>query len=86
MKSIRVNNGVTSAGFAQGVRIAVYEGTGAGAKAYNLSNGDLLPEQQIKAGDGPVSVRFSAAYVSDNPATITAGIANASLPFTLTYE
>lgn len=84
-KSIRVNNGTTSAGFAQGVKIAVYEGTGAGALAYDLGSGDLLASTVLTEA-GAINVRFAAAYVADDPTKITAGIANASLPFTLTYE
>ncbi|WP_193099571.1 fimbrial protein [Burkholderia sp. Z1] len=84
-KSIRVNNGATSAGFAQGVSVAVYEGTGDGAKAFDLSNGDLLATTDLKEA-GKVNVRFSAAYVAQDPSKVTAGVANASLPFTLSYE
>ncbi|WP_239006097.1 fimbrial protein [Burkholderia territorii] len=83
--SIRVNNGANAAGFAQNVGIAVYEGTGAGAKAFDLSNGDLLAQTELKEG-GAVNVRFAAAYVADDPSKVTAGVANASLPFTLSYE
>ncbi|WP_175912627.1 MULTISPECIES: fimbrial protein [unclassified Burkholderia] len=84
-KSIRVNNGATSAGFAQNVGIAVYEGTGAGAKAFDLSNGDLLAQTELTEA-GAINVRFSAAYVAADPSKITAGVANASVPFTLSYE
>ena len=85
-KTLRVNNGNTAAGFAQGVGIAVYEGTGAGAIAFDLSNGNLLPETTVPSTGGAVNVRFAAAYVAADPTKIKPGIANASLPFTLTYE
>ncbi|MGU7815035.1 fimbrial protein [Burkholderia sp. AW49-1] len=84
-KSIRVNNGTSAAGFAQNVGIAVYEGTGAGAQAFDLSNGDLLAQTELSE-PGAINVRFAAAYVSDDPSKVTAGVANASLPFTLSYE
>ncbi|CAJ0876867.1 hypothetical protein R76727_02962 [Ralstonia mannitolilytica] len=63
-KTLRVNSGNTAAGFAQGVGIAVYEGTGAGANAFDLSNGDLLAQTTVPATGGAVNVRFSAAYVA----------------------
>lgn len=85
-KTLRVNNGNTSAGFAQGVGIAVYEGTGASASAFDLSNGALLAETAVPSTGGAVNVRFAAAYVAADPTKIKPGIANASLPFTLTYE
>lgn len=85
-KTLRVNNGNTAAGFAQGVSIAVYEGTGAGANAFDLSNGDLLAQTTVPSTGGAVNVRFAAAYVAADPTKIKPGIANASLPFTLTYE
>ena len=85
-KTLRVNNGNTAAGFAQGVSIAVYEGTGAGANAFDLSNGDLLAQTTVPSTGGAVNVRFAAAYVAADPTKIKPGVANASLPFTLTYE
>ncbi|AOI64196.1 fimbrial protein [Burkholderia territorii] len=84
-KSIRVNNGTTASGYAQNVGIAVYEGTGAGANAFDLSNGDLLAQTELTQA-GAINVRFAAAYVAQDPSKVTAGIANASLPFTLSYE
>ncbi|CAJ0883695.1 hypothetical protein R20233_02900 [Ralstonia sp. LMG 32965] len=85
-KTLRVNSGNTAAGFAQGVGIAVYEGTGAGANAYDLSSGNLLAQTTLPATGGAVNVRFAAAYVAADATKIKPGIANASLPFTLTYE
>jgi major type 1 subunit fimbrin (pilin) len=85
-KTLRVNNGNTGAGFAQGVGIAVYEGTGAGANAFDLSNGDLLAQTELPASGGAINVRFAAAYVAADAAKIQPGVANASLPFTLSYE
>ncbi len=85
-KTLRVNNGNTSAGFAQGVGIAVYEGTGATANAFDLSNGDLLAQTEVPAEGGSVNVRFAAAYVAADATKVKPGIANASLPFTLSYE
>ena len=52
----------------------------------DLSNGDLLAQTTVPATGGAVNVRFSAAYVAADAAKIKPGIANASLPFTLTYE
>ncbi|MCL6466730.1 MAG: fimbrial protein, partial [Ralstonia sp.] len=85
-KTLRVNNGNTADGFAQGVDIAVYEGTGASANAFDLSNGDLLAQTEVPAAGGSLNVRFAAAYVAADPAKVKPGIANASLPFTLSYE
>ncbi|CAJ0771374.1 fimbrial protein [Ralstonia chuxiongensis] len=85
-KTLRVNNGNTSAGFAQGVGIAVYEGTGSSANAFDLSNGDLLAQTEVPEGGGSLNVRFAAAYVADDATKVKPGIANASLPFTLSYE
>ncbi|KVL25526.1 fimbrial protein [Burkholderia territorii] len=83
-KTIRVNSGALGAGLAQGVSIAVYEGTGAGAKAFDLSNGNLL--QQDMAAGSTIGVEFAAAYVANDPAKIVPGKANASLPFKLIYQ
>jgi major type 1 subunit fimbrin (pilin) len=85
-KTLRVNSGNTSAGFAQGVGIAVYEGTGATANAFDLSSGDLLAQTEVPAEGGSINVRFAAAYVAPDATKIKPGIANASLPFTLSYE
>lgn len=85
-KTLRVNNGNTADGFAQGVGIAVYEGTGASANAFDLSNGDLLAQTEVPAAGGSLNVRFAAAYVAADPAKVKPGIANASLPLTLSYE
>ncbi|SFP40131.1 fimbrial protein [Ralstonia sp. NFACC01] len=85
-KTLRVNNGNTAAGFAQGVSIAVYEGTGASASAFDLSSGDLLAQTDVPASGGTLNVRFAAAYVAADPTKIKPGIANASLPFTLSYQ
>lgn len=85
-KTLRVNNGNTSDGFAQGVSIAVYEGTGASAKAFDLSKGDLLAKTEVPAAGGAINVRFAAAYVAPDATKVKPGIANASLPFTLSYE
>ncbi|CAJ0715659.1 hypothetical protein LMG6871_01527 [Ralstonia edaphis] len=85
-KTLRVNSGNTSAGFAQGVGIAVYEGTGATANAFDLSGGDLLAQTEVPAEGGSINVRFAAAYVAPDATKIKPGIANASLPFTLSYE
>ena len=85
-KTLRVNNGNTAAGFAQGVGIAVYEGTGASATAFDLSSGNLLAETAVPEGGGAINLRFAAAYVTPDAALIKPGIANASLPFTLSYE
>jgi hypothetical protein len=64
----------------------VYEGTGASANAFDLSNGDLLAQTEVPAAGGSLNVRFAAAYVAADPAKVKPGIANASLPFTLSYE
>ncbi|MHA2901522.1 fimbrial protein [Ralstonia mannitolilytica] len=72
-KTLRVNNGNTAAGFAQGVGIAVYEGTGAGANAYDLSSGDLLAQTTVPSTGGAVNVRFAAAYVAADPTKIKPG-------------
>lgn len=85
-KTLRVNNGTVADGFAQGVGIAVYEGTGASANAYDLSNGDLLAQTEVPEGGAAINVRFAAAYVADDATTVKPGVANASLPFTLSYE
>lgn len=84
---LRVNNGNTSAGYAQGVGIAVYPGTGGGT-AYNLASGELVHEAAVDATSGAtIPVTFTAVYVQEPAgATPTGGQANASLPFTLTYE
>ncbi|KVC95583.1 fimbrial protein [Burkholderia ubonensis] len=84
-KSIRVNNGTPSAGFAQGVGIAIYDGTGAGTQAFDLANGDLLKSHKFNEA-GSLNLRFAAAYVAEDPTKIKAGVANASVPFTMTYE
>lgn len=85
-KTLRVNNGNTSAGFAQGVGIAVYEGSGSNMNAFDLGSGDLLAQTDVPATGGAINVRFAAAYVAADPTKIKPGIANASLPFTLSYE
>lgn len=84
-KILRVNNGTSSAGFAQGVGIALYDKSGSGATAYDLTSGSLLKEAASGAAGEVRRVSFAAAYVT-NGATQKPGIANASLPFTLTYE
>ncbi|MBN3769079.1 type 1 fimbrial protein [Burkholderia sp. Se-20378] len=85
-KSIRVNSGSPAPGYAQNVSIAVYKDTSAGEPAFDLSNGDLLAETKLPDEGGSVNVSFAAAYVAQDPSKVTAGIANASLPFTLSYE
>lgn len=77
---LKVNSGST----AKGVGIAVYP-TGS-TTALDLSTGKLLDAHAI-AADGSYKVSFDAAYVkTSSGATITAGSANASLPFVLAYE
>ena len=66
--------------------IAVYEGTGASANAFDLGSGDLLAQTDVPATGGTLNVRFAAAYVAPDATKIKPGIANASLPFTLSYE
>ncbi|MCD5360943.1 fimbrial protein [Chromobacterium aquaticum] len=80
---LRVNNGSTSANFAKGVGIALYDKAGS-TTALNLTSANLLKEDASGAAGEVRRVSFAAAYVADG--TPTAGIANASLPFTLTYE
>ncbi|NHR05792.1 type 1 fimbrial protein [Chromobacterium haemolyticum] len=82
---LRVNNGTQSPGFARGVGIALYDSAvSTNPKAYDLTNGALLKEEAAGTANEVRKVSFAAAYVANG--TPTAGIANASLPFTLTYE
>lgn len=83
-KILRVNNGSTSAGFAKGVGIALYDKSGSGSTAFDLTNGALLKETTAGQVNEVRRVSFAAAYVKNG--TPSAGIANASLPFTLTYQ
>lgn len=91
-KVLRVNGGTNSAGFAQGVGIAVFNTAESGSTAYNLTNGELYKETAGKdtpAGSAGQSRRisFAAAYVKTGAdADIKPGIANASLPFIVSYE
>lgn len=83
---LRVNNGTASPGFAKGVGIAVFDSAAvANPRAYNLTDGALLKEEGEGAADEVRRVSFAAAYVTTGGA-LEPGIANASLPFTLTYE
>ncbi|WP_445989602.1 fimbrial protein [Chromobacterium haemolyticum] len=83
---LRVNNGTSSAGFARGVGIAVFDSAAvASPKAFDLTNGALLKEEAAGAIDEVRHVSFAAAYVTTGDTQVP-GIANASLPFTLTYE
>lgn len=83
---LRVNNGTQSAGFARGVGIAVFDSAvAANPKAYDLTNGILLKEDAAGVAGEVRHVSFAAAYVTTGAMQVP-GIANASLPFTLTYE
>lgn len=83
---LRVNNGTSSPGFARGVGIAVFDSAAvANPSAYNLTSGVLLQEDQPGQPDDIRRVSFAAAYVGSGGA-MSPGIANASLPFTLTYD
>ena len=57
----------------------------ANPRAYDLTNGILLKEDAAGVAGEVRRVSFAAAYVTTG-ATQVPGIANASLPFTLTYE
>ncbi len=78
---LRVNNGVTSAGYAQNVGVALYPSINS-SSAYDLKTSKLLDNVQIAANES-VFVKFSAAYVKNGADEPTAGQANATLPFIL---
>lgn len=85
-KALRVNEGVTSAGFAQNVAIVMLKPDGSamdlGSEFYEASFG-------ADATGGTVSIPLKAAYVMTSGATVdtvVGGIANAQMPFVLSYE
>jgi major type 1 subunit fimbrin (pilin) len=75
---LNLNTGST----AKGVGIAVYQ-TGSTAPL-NLLNGKMIDGTEVASGE-TLRASFSAAYVAGTGAK-TAGTANASLPFVLSYE
>ena len=74
---------LNSASTAGNVGIAVYQ-TGSHA-ALDLTKGLLLDKAALKTGQ-PLQVQFDAAYVVLSAGSPTAGTANASLPFVLSYN
>ncbi|MGV8400876.1 fimbrial protein [Pseudomonas aeruginosa] len=77
---LKVNNGQSGPGLAGGVGIAVYPNRNS-TTAYDLSNGEVLPQQNFTAGQA-VSLSLAAAYVKNG--AITPGTANGTLPFVIT--
>ncbi|MDP9529572.1 fimbrial protein [Pseudomonas protegens] len=85
-KALRVNEGVTSAGFAQNVAIVMLKPDGSamdlGTEFYEASFG-------TGATGGTVNIPLKAAYVMTTGATVdtvVGGVANAKMPFVLSYE
>ncbi|MHB9704659.1 fimbrial protein [Alcaligenes aquatilis] len=83
-KVLRVNNGVTNAGYAQNVGIAVYPSSSS-SDAYSLTSQKLLDAVTVAAGTS-ANVKFNAAYVTRGAGQPTAGQANATLPFVLEIQ
>ena len=76
------------AGDATGVGIGIYDNTG---KLLNLSANETIDAPLVKAGTEPnltysAKLDLRAGYVKSGAATPTAGTANGTLPFTLTYN
>ncbi|MCY1511733.1 Fimbrial protein [compost metagenome] len=76
------------AGDATGVGIGIYDNTG---KLLNLSANETIDAPLVKAGTDPdftysAKLDLRAGYVKSGSATPTAGTANGTLPFTLTYN
>ncbi|MGE8637744.1 MAG: fimbrial protein [Achromobacter sp.] len=81
-KILKINGGVSGSTLANGVGIAVYpdRSNATATTAFDLSNG-VLYTGDLEAGD-KVRVHFAAAYVKTSGA-LKAGVADATLPFTI---
>jgi len=76
---LKVNNGITGDGLAEGVGIAVYPNRSS-TTAYDLTNAQLL-QRDFAAGQS-ISVSLAATYVKTG--NMVPGVANATLPFVIT--
>ena len=85
-KALRVNEGVTAAGFARNVAIVMLNPDGS---VMNLNTGFYEATFGVETTGGTINIPLKAAYVISTAATadtVVAGTANAQMPFVLSYE
>ncbi|WP_161777272.1 fimbrial protein [Pseudomonas sp. Fl4BN1] len=85
-KALRVNEGVTGAGFAKNVAIVMLKADGS---VMNLDTEFYEASFGNGSTGGTINIPLKAAYVISTGSTstdVTAGTANAKMPFVLSYE
>lgn len=85
-KALRVNEGVTAAGFARNVAIVMLNPDGS---VMDLNTGFYEATFGVATTGGTINIPLKAAYIISTAATaetVIAGTANAQMPFVLSYE